>query len=86
MTNTALLRRHCYRVSLGGEMLLDLFKAGDHPATTVVAHGLPDDARIVDMTWDDRTASAWLWFATDEPNPAGETPDWPPPVVERIGT
>ena len=76
MTDTPLLRKHRYRVGLAGQMLVDLFKADNRSPTTVVAHGLPDDARAVDVTWDGQTA--WLWFATDEPNPGGETPNWPP--------
>ena len=76
------LRKHRYRIGLASELIVELFKPGDRPATHVTENALPDDARVVDATWDGSTL--WLWFATDEVNPAGETPDWPSPGVERI--
>ena len=82
MTDTA-LRKHRYRIGLAGELIVGLFKPGDRPATRVIENALPADAQVHDATWDG--SGVWLWFSTDELNPAGETPDWPSPVVERIG-
>ena len=53
-------------LTISGDLLCQMFKAGTHPAYTVVREAVPADARVVNARWDGQNEHLVLYVVSTE--------------------